>query len=292
MNKPIITLENISFSYNGNHKNALRNLSLNIADGSVTSILGPNGAGKSTLLHILLGWLKPDEGSIYLKGRPLTDYSRREAGQMMALVPQIEHMPFDYSVLEYVLLGRTPYLNPLESPQDIDVSAARKALEISGLSHMETRTVTSLSGGERQLVLLARALTQQPHIILLDEPTSHLDLANKSRLIKILGELHRAGSSIILTTHEPDVAATISTEIVLLRQGQILTSGKGMLFSLHKTYQRHTVFRCVLLRLTANGLPCGHRLNNPNTRDHHFDRRARQRKNDNLPEMGGTGSSG
>jgi len=226
MNKPIITLENISFSYNGNHKNALRNLSLNIADGSVTSILGPNGAGKSTLLHILLGWLKPDEGSIYLKGRPLTDYSRREAGQMMALVPQIEHMPFDYSVLEYVLLGRTPYLNPLESPQDIDVSAARKALEISGLIHMETRTVTSLSGGERQLVLLARALTQQPHIILLDEPTSHLDLANKSRLIKILGELHRAGSSIILTTHEPDVAATISTEIVLLRQGQILTSGK------------------------------------------------------------------
>ncbi len=226
MNETIISLENISFSYDGDHRNALQQLSLNITDNSVTSILGPNGAGKSTLLHILLGWLRPDEGTILLKGRPLIEYSRREAGQMMALVPQIEHMPFDYSVLEYVLLGRTPYLNPLESPHEIDVNAALKALEISGLSHMESRTVTSLSGGERQLVLLARALTQQPHIILLDEPTSHLDLANKARLIKILSELHRAGSSIILTTHEPEVAATISTEIVLLRKGQILTSGR------------------------------------------------------------------
>lgn len=226
MNEPIISLENVSFSYDGDHRNALKDLSLDINEGSVTSILGPNGAGKSTLLHVLLGWLRPEEGTIRLKGRRLIEYTRREAGQMMALVPQIEHMPFDYSVLEYVLLGRTPYLNPLESPREIDVNAARKALEISGLIHMENRTVTSLSGGERQLVLLARALTQQPHIILLDEPTSHLDLANKARLIKILSELHRSGSSIILTTHEPEVAATISTEIVLLQNGQVLTSGK------------------------------------------------------------------
>jgi iron complex transport system ATP-binding protein len=225
MNNPILSLEHISYCYDGNHRNALKDLNLEINEGSVTAILGPNGAGKSTLLHVILGWLKPTEGMVRMKGRPLHEFSRREAGQMMALVPQIEHMPFDYSVLEYVLLGRTPYLHPLESPREKDLKAAHHALNISGLSEMETRTVTSLSGGERQLVLLARALTQQPHIILLDEPTSHLDLANKSRLVKILRELHDTGSTIILTTHEPEAAAAVATEIVLLRNGQILTQG-------------------------------------------------------------------
>lgn len=225
MNEPLISLEHVSYCYDGTHRNALKDLNLDIADGSVTAILGPNGAGKSTLLHIILGWLLPAEGKISMKGRLLQEYSRREAGQMMALVPQIEHMPFDYSILEYVLLGRTPYLHPLESPRENDLKEAYHALEISGLSGMENRTVTSLSGGERQLVLLARALTQQPHIILLDEPTSHLDLANKARLIKILRELNKAGSTIILTTHEPEAAAAVATEIVLLRNGEILTSG-------------------------------------------------------------------
>ncbi len=225
MNTPILSLEHVSYSYNGNHHDALNDLNLEITDGSVTAILGPNGAGKSTLLHVILGWLLPTQGNIFLKGRPLHQYTRRQAGQMMALVPQMENMPFDYSLLEYVLLGRTPYLHPLESPREKDMKAAHHALAISGLSEMETRTVTSLSGGERQLVLLARALTQQPHIILLDEPTAHLDLANKSRLIKILSELHKTGSTIILTTHEPEAASAVASEIVLLRKGQILTNG-------------------------------------------------------------------
>ena len=158
MSEPILSLRNISYCYDGNHRNALKGLNLDIKNGSVTAILGPNGAGKSTLLHVILGWLRPSEGSIWMNGRHLKEYTRREAGQMMALVPQIEHMPFDYSVLEYVLLGRTPYLHPLESPRENDLHAAYHALKISGLSEMENRTVTSLSGGERQLVLLARAL--------------------------------------------------------------------------------------------------------------------------------------
>jgi iron complex transport system ATP-binding protein len=225
MSEPIITLEQVSYSYDGNHRSVLKNINLQITEGSVTALLGPNGAGKSTLLHVILGWLRPTTGLVRLKGRPLNGYSRREAGQMMALVPQIEHMPFDYSILEYVLLGRTPYLHPLEAPHKLDINAAHKALSIAGLSHMESRTVTSLSGGERQLVLLARALTQQPHIILLDEPTAHLDLANKARLINILRELHKSGSTILLTTHEPEAAAAVANEIVLIRSGEILTSG-------------------------------------------------------------------
>ncbi len=227
MTGTIISMEHVTYRYDGDHRAVLNDLNLDIIDGSVTAILGPNGAGKSTLLHVILGWLQPVAGQIKLQNRPLRAYSRREAGQMMALVPQIEHMPFDYSILEYVLLGRTPYLHPLESPRANDLAAANKALEIAGLQEMENRTVTSLSGGERQLVLMARALTQQPHIILLDEPTSHLDLANKARLIRILRELNKAGSTIILTTHEPEAAIAVASDIVLMRGGQILTSGSS-----------------------------------------------------------------
>lgn len=225
MSQPILSLRRLSYRYDGNQSNALQELNLDIREGSVTAILGTNGAGKSTLLHVLLGWLLPEAGSILLDGRPLKEFSRREAGQIMSLVPQIEYMPFDYSILEYVLLGRTPYLKPLEAPGKVDVDIALHAIELSGLGGMQQRAVTSLSGGERQLVLLARALTQQPRIILLDEPTSHLDLANKARLTKILRELNNAGTTIILTTHEPEAAEAVSTDIVLMRAGQIVTGG-------------------------------------------------------------------
>jgi len=225
MTTPILSLENITFRYNGNRKDALTNLSLEIIEGSVTAILGSNGAGKSTLLHLILGWLKPVEGKIELQGRALHSYSRREAGQIIALVPQIEHMPFDYTVLEYVLLGRTPFLNALETPGEKDMEVAFSALKTAGLEELTYRFVTSLSGGERQLVLLARALTQQPKMILLDEPTAHLDLANKARLMKIIRRLNAGGSTIIFTTHEPEAAIAVASDIILIRAGHILTNG-------------------------------------------------------------------
>lgn len=225
MSGAMLSLRKVTYRYDGSRQNALHEMNLDIREGSVTAILGPNGAGKSTLLHVMLGWLAPLEGSIILKNRPIKEYSRREAGQIMSLVPQIENMPFDYSILEYVLLGRTPYLNPLESPRKGDLDIAMHAIEIAGLGGMEGRAVTSLSGGERQLVLLARALTQQPEMILMDEPTSHLDLANKARLTNILRELNSAGSTILLTTHEPEAAAAVSTDVILMRAGQVVTSG-------------------------------------------------------------------
>jgi iron complex transport system ATP-binding protein len=225
MSTPILSMQNITFRYTGNRNDALNGLSLQINEGSVTAILGSNGAGKSTLLHLILGWLKPAHGSIDLQGRALRSYSRREAGQIIALVPQTEHMPFDYSVLEYILLGRAPYLNPLETPGKKDLDVAFTALETAGLGDLAYRHVTSLSGGERQLVLLARALTQQPKMILLDEPTAHLDLANKARLMDILRRLHSDGSTIIFTTHEPEAAIAVASDIILIRAGHILKSG-------------------------------------------------------------------
>lgn len=225
MSNPILSIQNVTFRYNGIMKNALSDLSLEIVEGSITAILGSNGAGKSSLLHLILGWLKPNEGNIVLQERPLHSYTRREAGRIIALVPQTEHMQFDYTVLEYILLGRTPYLNALEMPGPADMKVAFSALETSGIDELAYRHVTSLSGGERQLVLLARALTQQPKLVLLDEPTAHLDLANKAKLMKILRRLNEAGATIIFTTHEPEAAIAVASDIILIRSGNLLTSG-------------------------------------------------------------------
>lgn len=225
----IISLERVAFSYAGPGRRAERglfhDLSLEIPGGAVTVILGPNGCGKSTLLHIILGALAPGRGAVRLDGRPHQGYSRRDLGRLMGLVAQEETIPFNFSVLEYVLLGRAPHLHFLRTPGPADVAAARAALEAVGVAHLSLRPIQSLSGGERQLVLIARALAQQPRILLLDEPTSHLDLANKWRVLALLRELAAGGVAVVFTTHEPDIAAAIAEYAILLRAGEPLAAG-------------------------------------------------------------------
>jgi iron complex transport system ATP-binding protein len=225
MSAPLLSFDHVTFGYQPSSRSVLRALSLQIEPGSVTAILGPNGAGKTTLLHLALGWLAPQSGQVQLGGRPLTSYSRRELGQQMALVPQSERIPFDYSILEYVLLGRAPYLSPLDMPGAEDCRISEQAIGQVGLGQLNGRAVTTLSGGERQLALVARALAQQPRLLLLDEPTSHLDLANKARLIKLMQDLAARGATLLFTTHEPDVAAAIATHLVLMREGQVYRTG-------------------------------------------------------------------
>ncbi len=222
---PLLSFDRITFGYRHNSHLVLRALSLEIQAGSVTAILGPNGAGKTTLLHLALGWLSPQSGCVRLNGKPLGRFSRRELGQWMALVPQSERIPFDYSVLEYVLLGRAPYLSPLEMPGAQDCRISEQAIEQVGLGPLSGRAITTLSGGERQLALTARALAQQPRLLLLDEPTSHLDLANKARLLRLMQDLAAQGATLLLTTHEPEVAAAIATQLVLMRDGQVYQAG-------------------------------------------------------------------
>ncbi len=221
----MMRFDGVSYGYHPGQPLALQEVSLDIAKGGITAVLGPNGAGKSTLLFLALAWFQPSRGSILLDRHPLGRYSRREMGRLMGLVPQREHIPFEYSVLEYVLLGRLPYLAPLEQPGENDYAVSLTALEQVGLRRFANRSVFRLSGGERQLVLIARSLAQQPRLLLLDEPTSHLDLHNKSHLMVLLKQLQAQGVTIVMTTHEPEVASAIASTVVLINEGRVLFCG-------------------------------------------------------------------
>ena len=225
MNQAILSIEALKFAYNPEQRNVLESVTFDIQPQTVTAILGPNGAGKTTLIRLLLGLQKPLSGKITLEDMPLEGYTRRELSQWIGLVPQSEYVPFEYSVLEYVLLGRAPYLGPLDLPTASDVDIARKAIAEVGISELESRPIPALSGGELQLVLIARALAQQPRILLLDEPTSHLDLSNRNVTLRILNRLRKNGSTILFTTHDPEAASLIADNLVLMRSGQVLYTG-------------------------------------------------------------------
>lgn len=221
----ILEFQNIFFRYPTAARSVMEHFNLEVLNGSVTAILGPNGAGKTTLLNLALGWLHPQSGQILLANQPLQDYTRRDLGKWMGLVPQSEHIPFEFSLPEYILLGRAPHLPPLAMPAEADYQIALQALKQVGLGSLQNRSILSLSGGERQLVLVARALAQQPRLLLLDEPTSHLDLSNKGRLVHLLRDLAAQGVTILFTTHEPEVASVLATDLILMREGRVLETG-------------------------------------------------------------------
>ncbi|PKO10324.1 MAG: ABC transporter ATP-binding protein [Chloroflexi bacterium HGW-Chloroflexi-2] len=220
----MIALKNIQFHYDPG-KTILNDLSLSVEKGSITAILGPNGTGKTTLLHTILGLLAPQSGEIWIAGKNISAYKRSELSQVMSLVPQSEVVPFNFKVIEYVLLGRTPQFGFLDMPSEHDVELVRDTLEMLEVQHLEQRPVTELSGGEQQMVVLARALVQEPQILLLDEPTSHLDLSNKGRLLKILQTLAQRSVTIVFSTHDPDAAAMIADHVILLKAGAVLDAG-------------------------------------------------------------------
>ena len=227
MNTPILRFEHLSFRYRADRPPLLTDFCLEIPAGSTTAILGPNGAGKSTLLFLMLGWLKPLCGRIWLAGQLQQHYTRREKGQFMSLVPQREQLTFAYSILEYVLLGRAPYLAALAAPGEADYAIAFEALKQAGLEGFAYRNILELSGGERQMMLLARALTQQARVLLLDEPTTHLDLHNKAQIRSLLQHLQQQGMTIVMTTHEPELAMDLASHVVLIHQGRVLYAGSA-----------------------------------------------------------------
>jgi iron complex transport system ATP-binding protein len=210
----------------GYHKSppVLKALSLCIGKGEVVSILGPNGCGKTTLLRALLRFLPAPPGRLDLDGRPLEKITRRDLARRLAYVPQHHHGVFNFPALDVVLMGRTAASPRLRfSAKDYDL--ARAALERVRLGHLAKRSYLELSGGERQLVLIARALAQNCAGLIMDEPASSLDYGNQFHLLDLIGELSADGPAIILTTHQPEQAVYLGGRAVLLEDGRLIADG-------------------------------------------------------------------
>ncbi|OAQ20051.1 ABC transporter ATP-binding protein [Thermosulfurimonas dismutans] len=201
----------------------LQEVNLTLHKGEFVVLLGPNGAGKTTLLKCLLGLYTPTRGEVLVCGRPLKHLTYKERARLLAYVPQSYHPVFPYTVLEFVLLGRTPHLGFLSRPGKRDEIKAREVLRSLGLEALVRRRLTDLSGGERQLVLFARALLQEAPIFLLDEPTANLDLKHQ---IEVLTTVHRLagerGLTVVATLHDPNLAFGFADRVVLIKKGRIL----------------------------------------------------------------------
>ncbi|MBJ2357886.1 MAG: ABC transporter ATP-binding protein [Sphaerochaeta sp.] len=217
-----LTVNHLSFIYPSGTK-ALDDVSLSVEEGQSVAILGSNGAGKSTLLDVLLGWQKSAQVSLY--GKPISSYGRKELGRTLALVPQFEQYNFSFSLIDYVLFGRSPYLSGLGTPSEVDAEIAYQALYDVGLVNYAERHITTLSGGEHQLLLLARAIAQQSSMLLLDEPTSALDPANRKRVLTILKQLHAKGKTLLFTTHDANLAYELASHVAMVKKGSLLCYG-------------------------------------------------------------------
>ena len=218
-----IEVKNLSFSYGGHA--VLRDISFSVSKGEFLSILGPNGAGKSTLFRCILGLLSGYTGQVLVDGIDANTLSVREAARHIAYIPQTSRSVFNFSVFDIVLMGSTSGLNPLRSPSKKDNDRCLWALDKLGILPLADRCFHRLSGGERQLVLLARALVQNTPILMLDEPTANLDFGNQLLVLRQAQSLAREGYTIIQTTHHPEQSYMFSDRILAMQSGRVLTEG-------------------------------------------------------------------
>jgi iron complex transport system ATP-binding protein len=197
-----------------------------LKSGEVLALLGPNGGGKTTLLKTLLGLLPPKSGEVRLDDRPLAIYTARERARRIAYVPQSHAATFAFTVETVVLMGRTAHGTLFSRPSAADRAISARMLERFGIAHLADRPYTMISGGERQLALLARALAQEPQFIVLDEPTASLDFGNQGRVMREIRELGASGHGVLFTTHDPNHAMRAADRAFLLRQGARIADGE------------------------------------------------------------------
>ena len=218
-----IEVQNLSFSYGD--RPVLHDISFRVEKGEFLSILGPNGVGKSTLFRCVLGLLSGYTGQVLVDGADSRSFSVREAARHIAYIPQSSHPIFNYSVFDIVLMGRTSGLSTFRSPKKQDAELCRWALEKVGIPHLSDRCFHRLSGGEQQLVLIARALVQKAPILMLDEPTASLDFGNQLLVLEQCRNLAREGYTVIQTTHNPEQSYRYSDRILTIQQGRVLAEG-------------------------------------------------------------------
>lgn len=218
-----IEVKNLSFSYGT--RSVLQDISFRVEPGEFLSILGPNGVGKSTLFRCMLGLLSGYTGQVLVDGVEARQFSPREAARHIAYIPQSSRPVFNYRVFDIALMGATSAMSPLRCPGREQMERCRWALDKIGISHLSQRCFHRLSGGEQQLVLIARALVQNAPILMLDEPTANLDFGNQLRILEQVRALAREGYTIIQTTHHPEQSYLFSHRILALQGGRILLDG-------------------------------------------------------------------
>ncbi len=216
-------MEHVSFRYG--MQRVVSDVSLELRPGEMLGVIGPNGSGKSTLLRLLSGVLKPESGVVLLNGCPLSEFSRNQIGRTVAMVPQDTLIEFPFSVMEIVLMGRSPHLAGFAFESSRDVEIARTAMARTGVLDFATRAIQELSGGERQRVILARALAQETEILLLDEPGAFLDIRHAVEIHDLLCDLRDEGRSIVTVLHDLNLAALYCDRVALLQQGRLYRIG-------------------------------------------------------------------
>jgi iron complex transport system ATP-binding protein len=219
----LLDVEKLNCGY-GKSK-VVHEVSFSMGRGEFCCIIGANGCGKTTLLKTLLGLLPSQGGSITIDGRPTDTMDEKELARYFAYIPQAHRPPFPFTVADVVIMGRTPYINRLAQVSDEDRVVALKSMELLDIMHLADRSYTQLSGGQQQLVLIARALTQEPLFLVMDEPTASLDFGNQQTVLSRMRSLSARGTSVVMVTHDPDHALFCADRVLMMEDGRITGDG-------------------------------------------------------------------
>lgn len=206
-------------------KIVVKDISMDVSSGEILCLLGPNGVGKTTFFKTILGLLKLKGGKVLLDGENIHNWSRNQLAKTIGYVPQAHTSPFPFKVFDVVLMGRTAHLSMFSSPTKEDMKIAEEVINTLKISYLKDKIYTEISGGERQMVLIARALAQKPKILIMDEPTSNLDFGNQIRVLEQINELSQKGLAIIMTSHFPNHAFLCSAKVALMQKNNIFTVG-------------------------------------------------------------------
>lgn len=222
--KPLMDVRDVSFSYNGKDS-IFKDISFSVDKGDVICILGPNGTGKTTLIKCLCGLQRVNSGDICIEGRSVYSMTKLEKSRYIGYIPQGHQTTFPFKSLDVVLMGRTPFIGVFSSASRKDLHIAENAMKQLGILHLADKPYTAISGGERQMVFIARVLAQGPKILILDEPTSHLDFGNQMRTLSVIRALAMRGMAVIMSSHTPDHAFIVSSMAAIMKDKKIMCQG-------------------------------------------------------------------
>ena len=256
----IYEVKNLIFKYGAGSRRILDEVSLSLDKGQILTILGPNGAGKTTLLNCMAGLLTPESGKILINGEDMNQLNKRDIARIVGYVPQNHTPSFNYKVIDFVMMGSAPRIGMFGRPGKDEVELSLKVLDDLGISNLADRSYMEISGGERQQAMIARAIVQQPEVIMFDEPTAHLDYGNQHKVLKMVRNMADKGYSIIITTHNPDHALLLGDKVAIVeRNGKMISGDCTEIITEEKLRQVYDVNLCLLpidqLKRTACFVP-------------------------------------